>query len=66
MKNNLKKDPTGASIARYFGFEGARTALARETVAGITTFVAMSHIIVVNPAILKQPGCPPAPPWWLP
>lgn len=58
MKNNLKKDPTGASIARYFGFEGARTALARETVAGITTFVAMFYIIVVNPAILKAAGMP--------
>jgi len=46
------------AIARYFGFERAGTTLARETVAGITTFVTMSYIIVVNPAILKAAGIP--------
>jgi AGZA family xanthine/uracil permease-like MFS transporter len=46
------------AIARYFGFERVGTTFARETVAGITTFVTMSYIIVVNPAILKAAGIP--------
>jgi adenine/guanine/hypoxanthine permease len=46
------------AIARYFGFERVGTTFVRETVAGITTFVTMSYIIVVNPAILKAAGIP--------
>ena len=46
------------TLARYFGLERAGTTLARETVAGVTTFVTMSYIIVVNPAILKAAGIP--------
>ncbi len=49
------------AIARYFQFENARTTLARETVAGITTFVTMSYIIAVNPAILRVAGIPAEP-----
>lgn len=48
------------AIANYFQFERAGTTLARETVAGLTTFVTMSYIIVVNPAILKAAGIPVA------
>lgn len=44
-------------FARYFGFEEHGTDLGTEITAGITTFLAMSYIIVVNPAILAgQPG----------
>jgi adenine/guanine/hypoxanthine permease len=46
------------AIRSYFGFEQAGTTLARETVAGVTTFVTMSYIIVVNPAILRAAGIP--------
>jgi AGZA family xanthine/uracil permease-like MFS transporter len=46
------------ALARYFDFERSGTTLGRETVAGITTFVTMSYIIVVNPAILKTAGIP--------
>ncbi len=49
------------AIQRYFGFERAKTTLAREAVAGITTFVTMSYIIVVNPAILAAAGIPAQP-----
>ncbi|MGN8213028.1 MULTISPECIES: NCS2 family permease [Halococcus] len=42
----------GSVFARYFGFEEHGTDLRTEIVAGITTFLAMSYIIVVNPAIL--------------
>lgn len=46
------------TIGSYFGFEQAGTTLGRETVAGLTTFVTMSYIIVVNPAILRAAGIP--------
>jgi len=46
------------AIRKYFGFDRAGTTLARETIAGITTFATMAYIIVVNPAILKTAGIP--------
>lgn len=48
-------------IRRFFGFDKAGTTLGQEVVAGITTFVTMSYIIVVNPAVLKVAGIPPEP-----
>jgi adenine/guanine/hypoxanthine permease len=49
------------SVAGFFDFEGHRTSFQREAVAGLTTFVTMSYIIAVNPAILKEAGIPPGP-----
>src|SRR5437899_1154363 len=46
------------AISRYIGFARAGTSFTREIVAGITTFVTMSYIIVVNPAILKTANIP--------
>ncbi|MGH9803697.1 MAG: NCS2 family permease, partial [Candidatus Acidiferrales bacterium] len=43
----------------FFDFAAHRTDLRRETLAGVTTFMTMSYIIVVNPAILKAAGIPP-------
>jgi AGZA family xanthine/uracil permease-like MFS transporter len=37
------------------------TTPAREAIAGLTTFVTMSYIIVVNPAVLKAAGIPAEP-----
>jgi len=48
-------------IRRYFELEHNRTTLGREVVAGLTTFVTMSYIVVVNPAILKAAGVPAGP-----
>jgi AGZA family xanthine/uracil permease-like MFS transporter len=48
-------------IARYFALDRAGTTWGREVVAGVTTFVTMSYIIVVNPAILKAAGIPVEP-----
>ncbi len=48
-------------LGRYFGLPQAGTTLGRECVAGLTTFVTMSYIIVVNPAILKAAGIPVEP-----
>ncbi|MFB6136252.1 MAG: NCS2 family permease, partial [Halobacteriaceae archaeon] len=40
------------TLADYFGFEEHGTDLRTEIVAGVTTFLTMSYIVVVNPAIL--------------
>jgi hypothetical protein len=41
-------------IERYFELKHNGTTLGREVVAGLTTFVTMSYIVVVNPAILQS------------
>ncbi|MFC3958577.1 NCS2 family permease [Halovivax cerinus] len=41
-------------IAGYFDFAEYGTDLRTETLAGLTTFLAMAYIIVVNPAILSE------------
>ncbi|MGB3551396.1 MAG: NCS2 family permease [Candidatus Binatus sp.] len=48
-------------IANYFGLELAGTTFRREVLAGVTTFVTMSYIIAVNPAIMKAAGIPEGP-----
>src|SRR5512146_495355 len=45
-------------LGRHFGLEQSGTTLGREVTAGFTTFVTMSYIIVVNPAVLKSAGIP--------
>jgi len=40
------------ALADYFGFEEHNTDLRTEIIAGITTFLTMSYIVVLNPAIL--------------
>jgi adenine/guanine/hypoxanthine permease len=52
--------PTGilrrSGLDGYFRFRENGTTLARDTVAGVTTFIVMSYIIFVNPAILSFAG----------
>ena len=48
-------------LNRLFRLEEAQTTIGREVIGGITTFVTMSYIIVVNPAILKAAGIPGEP-----
>jgi len=48
-------------MRRYFEFDKFGTNYKQEIVAGITTFVTMSYIIVVNPAILEAAGIPKGP-----
>ncbi|MGE4291391.1 MAG: NCS2 family permease [Desulfovibrio sp.] len=45
-------------LDRWFGIERSGSTVSREIVAGLTTFVTMSYIIVVNPLILKDAGIP--------
>ncbi len=49
MKNMIKK---------YFDFDKLNTSLKQESLAGLTTFVTMAYIIIVNPAILQAAGIP--------
>ena len=47
-------------IERYFEIGALDTSVRTEAVAGVTTFLAMSYIVAVNPAILSDAGMPPA------
>ncbi len=46
-------------VDRYFELGKVGSSVRVEVVAGITTFLAMSYIIAVNPAILSNAGIPP-------
>jgi AGZA family xanthine/uracil permease-like MFS transporter len=46
----------GSMLERYFRFAANGTTLARDTMAGVTTFIVMSYIIFLNPAILSFAG----------
>lgn len=50
-----------ARIAAYFKFQRYGTSFRREIVAGLTTFLTMAYIIIVNPAILESAGIPRGP-----
>ena len=45
-------------IDRYFKLSENRTSVKQELLGGLTTFVTMSYIVVVNPQILSQAGMP--------
>ena len=45
-------------IDRYFKLAENQTTVKREVLGGLTTFVTMAYIIVVNPQILSQAGMP--------
>jgi len=47
-----------SALGRRFRFSEHGTTLARDTVAGATTFIVMSYIIFVNQAILGFSGVP--------
>ncbi len=48
-------------IARWFKVPERGTTVRREVLGGVTTFVTMAYIIVVNPAILSFAGIPTGP-----
>ncbi|MFC4760770.1 NCS2 family permease [Fructobacillus durionis] len=45
-----------SKIASYFQFKELGTSFRKETIAGITTFVAMSYILFLNPNVLAAAG----------
>lgn len=46
------------ALERYFEIDRHGSTLGREAMAGLTTFVTMAYIIVVNPKILEAAGMP--------
>lgn len=53
MKNLFKKD---GRLDSYFGLSKNDTNVRTEMVAGITTFMTMAYILIVNPSILSAAG----------
>ncbi|MGQ9843973.1 MAG: solute carrier family 23 protein [Spirochaetota bacterium] len=45
-------------IEKYFNIHANNTTISTEIRAGITTFLTMAYIIVINPLILKDAGMP--------
>lgn len=45
-------------LERFFDMDSLETSVSREVIAGLTTFVTMAYIIVVNPKILEAAGIP--------
>lgn len=41
-------------LKKLFGFDPAKTTIRTEVLAGITTFLTMSYILAVNPAMFTQ------------
>lgn len=54
MNNKISSKETG--LAKYFEFAKHQTNYRREIIAGITTFLAMAYILVVNPITLTADG----------
>ena len=50
--------PSGSAVERYFRVSENHTTLRQELLAGLTTFMTMAYIVVVNPQILSQAGMP--------
>ena len=48
-------------LNRFFDIAARGSSIRREVVGGVTTFVTMAYIIVVNPAILSAAGIPVGP-----
>ena len=43
-------------LEKYFQIKQRKTDIRTEVIAGLTTFLTMAYIIVVNPSILAQAG----------
>jgi adenine/guanine/hypoxanthine permease len=57
--NGTTAGPTGL-LERYFRLTENNTTVRREMLGGLTTFMTMAYIIVVNPQMLAQTGMPAA------
>lgn len=58
---NVSKDKTNAGtgvLERIFKLSENNTNVRTEVLAGITTFMTMAYILVVNPSVLSQTGMP--------
>ena len=48
-------------IDRFFQISARQSTVSREIIAGLTTFVTLAYIVIVNPAILNAAGIPKGP-----
>ena len=48
-------------IDRFFQISAHQSTIGREVIAGLTTFVTLAYIVIVNPAILSVAGIPKGP-----
>ncbi len=58
MSIPLQQSKGLALIERYFHLVENKTTVRREFLGGLTTFLTMAYIVVVNPQILSQAGMP--------
>ncbi len=54
--SNIRKSVEEKGIAKYFEFAKSGTSYRTEFIAGLTTFLAMAYILVVNPLTLQEAG----------
>lgn len=54
MKTSIRRVSWVSSLAQFFKFESLGTTYRTEILAGITTFMTLSYILVVNPKILSN------------
>ena len=45
-------------VTRYFRLQELQTTIRQEIIGGVTTFITMAYIIIVNPKILEAAGIP--------
>lgn len=57
-KTNIQQNeaPKSGFLTKVFGFDPSKMKVSTEIIAGITTFLAMSYILAVNPSILSETG----------
>ncbi len=58
MSVDLKPSAPENFLTRYFHFKEHQTTARREVLGGVTTFMTMAYIIIVNPKILEAAGIP--------
>ncbi len=56
--NTLHERASGSILQRVFDLQGHGTTVRTEVFAGLTTFLTMAYIVVVNPLILGAAGVP--------
>jgi AGZA family xanthine/uracil permease-like MFS transporter len=55
---DTNRPPMTAFLDRRFGFSARGSSLRIEALGGLSTFLTMSYILFVNPAILSAAGLP--------
>lgn len=59
-KAKTNNNEVSAALARHFQFRELKTDLRTEIIAGISTYLSLAYIVVLNPAILVNSGMDPS------